>query len=100
MYIYNVTLKVEVHRVEEWLQWMREKHIPEVMATNYFTEYRMCRLLDDAGPDGETFVMQYTCKTIDDFLQYKITDGPYLQKQHTEKFGDDVAAFRTVMEIL
>lgn len=100
MYIYNVTLKVELHRSDEWLQWMRETHIPDVMATGYFTDYRLCLLLDDGDPDGVTYVVQYTCNTMDDFMQYKTTEGPYMQKKHTDKFGDDVVAFRTVMQIL
>ena len=100
MYIYNVTVKVDIHRADEWLSWMRETHIPEVLATGYFTENRICRLVDEGDIEGVTFAIQYTCNTIDDFLNYKLTTAPALQKSHSEKVGNDVIAFRTLMEIL
>lgn len=100
MYLYNVTVKVELSRADEWLHWMREKHIPDVMATGFFIEQRLCRLLDDGDLDGVTFVIQYLCNSLDDFLQYKTTKAASLQKDHLEKFGTDVVAFRTVMEVL
>lgn len=100
MYIYNVTLKVEISRADEWLTWMREIHIPEVMETGYFTGYRINRLLEDGDLDGITFVLQYECEKIDDFLAYKQTSAPELQRKHIEKFGADVVAFRTLMEVI
>jgi hypothetical protein len=100
MYLYNVTIKVDQERADEWLTWMRDIHIPAVMATGFFVENRICRLLDEGDVDGVTFAVQYTCNTIDDFLNYKLTKAPALQKDHSEKFGNDFIAFRTVMEIL
>lgn len=100
MYLYNVTIKIDIDRADEWLSWMREKHIPDVMATNYFVEHRICRLVDEGDLEGVTFAIQYTCNTIDDFLAYKIKDAPALQRDHSEKFGNDFIAFRTLMEIL
>lgn len=100
MYIYNVTVKVENRRVDEWIEWMKSKHIPDVLATGYFLESRICRLLDDIDPDGETFTIQYTCNSREDYLQYKLTNAPHLQKEVKDKFADDFIAFRTFMEIL
>jgi Domain of unknown function (DUF4286) len=100
MYIYNVTLKVDIAIADEWVQWMRQTHIPEVLDTGYFSNYRLSRLLDDGDLDGITFVVQYDCATIDDFLHYQSLKAPALQKDHTEKFGKQVTAFRTIMEVL
>ena len=73
MYIYNVTVKIDQSRADEWLVWMREKHIPDVMATGFFTENRVCRLVDEGDMEGITFAIQYTCNDLDDFLQYNLT---------------------------
>ncbi|MBK9505965.1 MAG: DUF4286 family protein [Chitinophagales bacterium] len=100
MYIYNVTVKIDQSRADEWLVWMREKHIPDVMATGFFTENRVCRLVDEGDMEGITFAIQYTCNDLDDFLQYKLTKAPALQKDHSEKFGTDFVAFRTLMEVV
>ncbi|HMU68435.1 MAG TPA: DUF4286 family protein [Chitinophagales bacterium] len=100
MYLYNVTIKIEQSRADEWLTWMREKHIPDVMATGFFVEHRLCRLVDDGDMEGMTFVVQYTLNNLDDFLTYKLTSGPSLQRDTQEKFGNDFFAFRTLMEII
>ena len=36
MIIYNVTCNVENEILKDWLQWMVEIHIPDVMQTGFF----------------------------------------------------------------
>ena len=38
MLVYNVTVKVNTDIHEEWLEWMKKTHIPEVLATGYFSK--------------------------------------------------------------
>ena len=45
MIIYNVTIKVEAQIADEWLQWLLNEHIPAVIQTNCFVEYKVLRLL-------------------------------------------------------
>ena len=45
MYIYNVTVTLEESIHDEWVKWMKETHIPDVMRTGYFTENKFCKLL-------------------------------------------------------
>ncbi|MBK7037750.1 MAG: DUF4286 family protein [Chitinophagales bacterium] len=100
MYIYNVTIKVEPHRATEWLDWMRNIHIPEVLETGYFLESRICKIVNDEDPEDFTFAVQYTCSTLADYEQYQKNKAPALQKEMRNLFGDDAFAFRTLMEIL
>jgi hypothetical protein len=62
MIIYNVTVKIDTAYHEEWLKWMKETHIPDVMRTGCFTENRMLKVLTGDEPDGSTYSIQYTCK--------------------------------------
>ena len=60
MILYNVTINIDHDAHDEWVRWMREEHIPEVMATGCFLEHRMSRVLaDDEG--GVTYAVQYAC---------------------------------------
>ena len=36
--IYNVTVSVDEDAHHEWLEWMQEVHIPDVMKTGSFVE--------------------------------------------------------------
>ena len=37
MFIYNVTIKIQEAIHEPWLQWLKEEHVPEVLASGCFT---------------------------------------------------------------
>ncbi len=99
MIIYNVTVNVDSDIVEDWLQWMKEKHIPDVMNTGKFTGFKFCKILS-TQPDetGHTFAIQYFCNNLETLQAYQQEDAPALQKEHTERYGDKAAAFRTLLE--
>jgi hypothetical protein len=44
MILYNVTVSIDPAIHEEWLEWMKVKHIPDVMNTGCFIEARISRV--------------------------------------------------------
>lgn len=97
MIIYNVTVNVENEVREEWIRWMKEVHIPDVMKTGLFIENRFCRVMVDEE-SGTTYSIQYMCATMTDYENYRDNHAQRLQKQHTDKFRDKYVAFRTLLE--
>ena len=100
MLLYNVTIKIDTEIADEWSAWMKNSHIPDVLATGLFTDSRLCRILGDDNPDGITFAAQYHCPSVEHFQRYQKEFAPALQAQTQQKYGGRFAAFRTVMEIL
>lgn len=100
MLLYNVTITVDKPIQEDWLQWMRETHIPEVMATGMFISHRLCRLLSHEHDDSEIFTIQYLVEDMDHLRRYTEQFAPELQRRHTARYEGKFAAFRTVMEVL
>jgi len=99
MLIYNVTCTVEPAIAEEWINWMKTIHIPEVMATGTFISCEMMRVLSEEA--GEfTFAIQYRCEGHSQLAEYRRIHAPTLMKKTTEKYGQKVLAFRTVLEKL
>jgi hypothetical protein len=98
MYIYNVTVTIEKDIHEEWLRWMKEIHIPDVMRTGMFSENKICKLITEESEI--TYAIQYTFDTMEDYHTYQKQFAPKLQKEHSEKFKDKFAAFRTLLEII
>jgi hypothetical protein len=43
MILYNVTVSIDESVEKEWLQWMKEVHIPDVMNTGLFVSSKICR---------------------------------------------------------
>ena len=98
MIIYNVTLSLvdpTIH--EEWLHWMKTKHIPDVMDTGCFVNNKICRLMVD---DEITYAIQYTCKDLATLGKYLTEFSPELQAEHTEKYRGKFGAFRSLLEIV
>jgi hypothetical protein len=100
MIIYNVTVNIDNSVHEEWLRWMREVHIPDVMNTGMFIENRMLRVLGDAESGGATYSIQYTCKSMNEFRQYEELFAPALRAEVNERYKDKFVAFRTLLEVV
>jgi Domain of unknown function (DUF4286) len=100
MMVYNVTLKLDSSIHEEWLLWMKTIHMPEVMATNCFTECRLLRLLETDESDGPTYAAQYTCSSREEYDKYINEFGPTLRKASIDRWGQKFIAFRSIMELV
>lgn len=100
MILYNVTVKIEHESHEAWVSWMKDVHIPDVMATGMFLEYRMGRLLGMDEADGVTYAIQYYATDMATFELYRTNFAPKLQADVNEKFKGKFVAFRTLLEIV
>jgi len=97
MILYNVTVSLEPSIHTDWLEWMKNIHIPEVMATGFFVENKICRILVD---DEITYAIQYSCDSLEKLHDYQENYAPELQKKHTERYKGKFGAFRTLLEII
>lgn len=52
LFIHNVTIKIEADTHESFGEWMLKEHMPDVMATRLFSDYRVGRLLDTDEIEG------------------------------------------------
>ena len=100
MIIYNVTVKVEHSIHNEWLEWMRSKHIPNVMQIKCFSNFQMLKVLEQDEKESTTYTIQYFCDKMEKYVRYKKEFAPSLQAEHYEKFRDKFVAFRTLMKIV
>ena len=57
MIVYNVTINIDHAVHDDWFRWMRDEHIPDVMATGLFLDSRMVRVLAAEGA-GLTYARQ------------------------------------------
>tara|TARA_B110000046_G_scaffold44225_3_gene49246 strand:- start:25434 stop:25733 length:300 start_codon:yes stop_codon:yes gene_type:complete len=99
MIIYNVTVKIDHSVHQEWLDWMKNNHIQDVIKTGHFVDYKICKILID-DEEGVNYSIQYRCNTMKDLHIYQVHDAVKLQKEHTDKFDGKFVAFRTLLEEL
>jgi len=99
MYIYNVTINIDETVHEEWLDWMKTKHIPDMLATGKFQKALMTKVLVEEEMGGITYSVQYTTKNKETLQQYYTEDANKLRAE-SKKFEGKFVAFRTELEII
>lgn len=99
MVIYNVTVSIDEDISEQWLKWMQEVHIPNVMATGKFINGKLSRILaEEEG--GKSYSIQYLCPDMETYLAYQKEDAPALQKEHEQQYAGKYVSFRTLLDVL
>ena len=99
MIVYNVTINVHDEACAEWVKWMKETHLPEVMATGMFEKYSMYKLLTrQEDEEGETYCIQYQCNSMENYERYNSEFAPALKEETNKKFAGKFYAFRTLMQ--
>lgn len=99
MYIYNVTSNIEDKAHDQWLQWMKTIHIPEVLATGKFLSAKMSKVLTEEG-NGHSYSVQYTVANKDLLDSYYEQDAPKLREEAFKLFADQLLSFRTELEVV
>ena len=100
MIVYNVTTKINNEVAAEWLTWLHEIHIPEIICTGCFTHARVYQLLETDEADGLTFIIQYHCKSKSLYNRYIEDHSSTLRKNAFDKWGEGFIAFRSVMQVV
>lgn len=99
MYIYNVTINIEESKNEEWLQWMKSEHIPDMLATGKFSKALMTKVLVDEEMGGITYSVQYTTDSKQTLEKYYQENAEQLRAK-SNRFAGHFVAFRTELEII
>lgn len=100
MIVLNITAKVE-HTIEPaWLHWHKEEHIPAMMATGLFTDWKIFRLLEQDDTDGSTYIMQFFIPVIENYQRWLQGFASQLQQKEIDKWGSSFVSFRTTMQVV
>lgn len=99
MIIYNVTINIEGAIEQEWLTWMQQEHIPEMIATGKFVKALMTKVLIEEEMGGVTYSVQYGCPSPEALQSYYDEDAERLRAQ-SNRFAGKFVAFRTELEVI
>ena len=98
MIIYSVAVTLPADIAEEWLRWMLDIHIPDVMKSGMFSKYNVFKNRAHGVPGEVEFCTQYQAESFEQYERYRTEFAPELQRHHTEKFGTVARASRMVLE--
>jgi|TARA_B110000305_G_scaffold224568_1_gene270235 hypothetical protein len=99
MILYNITVNIDHDIHQEWLIWMKDIHIPDVLSTGLFIENKIAKI--HAEEDGGlSYSIQYLLKSWEDYNLYQSKFATNLQKKYLNKYVNKSVSFRTVLEII
>ena len=99
MIIYNVTINVQEDIHDEWVKWMKEEHIPDMLDTGKFTKALMTKVLVQEPMGGITYSVQYTTENKKMLERYYEENADDLRTR-SKIFEGKFVAFRTELEVI
>lgn len=100
MIIYNVTTHVSHPIADIWIDWMKQKHIPEIMDTRCFIKYQFVKLLDSDETEGVTYAVQFYAENKALYQKYLQSFAQAMREDALNKWGKQIIAFRSLMELV
>ena len=97
MIIYSVTIAIQPGIESEWVDWMNKVHVPDVLRTGCFSECRTYKVLGSEG-DELSYVLQYSCPSLEEYHRYQDNFAPALQKEHSDLFAGRFRGSRQLLE--
>jgi len=100
MIIYNVTTKVDSAIQYEWLTWLKEEHIPDILNTGCFSKANILLLLETDDSEGPTYAIQYHSESKALYNRYIEKFSGIMRQKSFDKWGNQFIAFRSVMQVV
>jgi hypothetical protein len=98
MLLYNITVGIDKDVESEWLQWMQTVHIPEVMGTKLFSDFKIYKVLHDEDESNTSYSVQYLAPSLDEVNLYFEKFAPTILDKLRLRFKDKHVAFMTLLE--
>ncbi|GAA0877355.1 DUF4286 family protein [Algoriphagus jejuensis] len=100
MILYNITINVSPDIEEDFISWMKETHIPEMLAIGVFDEHKFFRLLHDSEDGSTNYCVQYFTENIDRMMDYEKNHAPLLRNKTQERYPSKAVMFQTLLETI
>ena len=100
MIIYNVTISIDQVVEIQFLDWLKNKHIHDVLNTGCFISAKLFRLTSHSQPDSTSYAIQYLAENNELLNKYYQDFAPKLREEGIKLFGEKMQGFRTELDVL
>jgi hypothetical protein len=97
MFLYNITVGIDKDIEQEWVYWMKTEYIPKVMRTQFFTDYKLYKVLHDDDEASTSYSIQYFARRLEDVTTY-FERHKSLIEEHRSRYHNRHVAFMTLLE--
>ena len=103
MIVYKVTIDIDYSVEEDWLLWMKNEHIPELIQLNLFLKTNFFKRLPlEKNPKNiyNSYCVEYYCTSIKEYNLYKNTYANKIQEKHSNRYKGKFKAKREILELI
>jgi hypothetical protein len=97
--IYNVTTQIDSALNGKWLSWLKQEHIPKVLATGCFFDAVILKL-EEQDNEGIVYAVQYHAAQRTLLEKYKTEFEMKFIKDTLQKWGDNIVQFATILQVV
>ncbi len=103
MIIFNTTYCVSQKAYANFLKWLKENHLPQTLASGFFTDAKVSRvLMEDSEDETEqhSISVQLTATDLDAVAAWHEKHGDLFRMEVSSLFSEEVLYFSTFMETI
>ena len=100
MLIYNTTYHVDIAEEDNFLIWVKEVFIPEVIKQNVLQTPRLCKILSHSEPGQVNYALQWEVESAAVLHKWHMEYGDYAKEEVTKIFKEKVLSFDTLMRVI
>tara|TARA_R110000751_G_scaffold227872_3_gene329658 strand:+ start:232 stop:558 length:327 start_codon:yes stop_codon:yes gene_type:complete len=100
MIIYNITVNIDDSVHDEWLEWIKTEHIPQVLGTGKFEKATFSQVLVEEDMGGKTYSIQFRSYSREALNAYYKEDADRFSQEGLKKFADKMLTFKTELQIV
>lgn len=98
MIIYNTTINVNENIVDEFVKWIKQEYIPQIIATDLFVDINLFEVLVEEEMGGITFSLQHSMKNMETYKEFNEKHFANFDKLMHDKFTDNYVTFSTILQ--
>jgi hypothetical protein len=98
MIIYNLTVNITHQAHNEWMKWLKEEHLPEIIETKTFYDIKIYQLINIEEADGPTYSVQFFARSMEEYDIFINEYAPAFINKSVNKWGDEMFSFRTTLK--
>lgn len=99
MLLFNVTVIIEEASATDWLQWMKESHIPQLMDKECFVSYRLLKIVNSPN-EGLSYSIQFIAEDKARHQTFLDSHEQLFIAEMYNRYPNKLVTFTTLMEFV
>ena len=100
MLVYNTTYQMDIDDARNFVNWIHECYIPQVLDDGTLKSPRLLRILSHKDQETECFSLQWEVENSAELHKWHVRQGMKLNDELQKLFKDKVIGFPTLMEVI